>query len=191
MKIVRADLIHARQIREIYAPFVTNGVVSFETRTPDIEAFKNRIQKYSQKFPWLVMTDGDNVVGYAYASAYREREAYQWVAECSVYIRADYKKKGIARQLYSALFKLLKLQGIYTVYAVITVPNPESVKFHEQMGFRWFATYENAGYKLDRWCHVGWWQLGLKEPGTNIPTPIVSFPDLDPQVVEKVLQESL
>jgi len=188
MKIRTVKLSDAAQIRNIYAPFVTDSLVTFETEVPGIEEFENRIRKYAQQYPWLVMAEGDIVLGYAYASAYRERAAYQWVVECSVYVHADYKKKGIARKLYAALFKLLQLQGIYKVYAVITVPNPESVGFHEKMDFRWFATYENVGYKSGHWCHVGWWQLTLKEPGESIPPPPHPFPDLDKETVEKVLQ---
>lgn len=188
MKIQIANSSHAEQISAIYAPFVTDGLVTFETQIPGIEEFEYRIAQYSQKYPWLVMVEGTTVLGYTYASAYRERVAYQWVAECSVYIHPDHKKKGIAGRLYAALFKLLQRQGIYKVYAVITVPNPESVGFHEEMGFRWFATYENVGYKSDHWCHVGWWQLTLKEPDENIPVPPLFFPDLDPEMVEKILQ---
>ncbi|MGC4234491.1 MAG: GNAT family N-acetyltransferase [Niabella sp.] len=191
MKIQIANSSHAKQISAIYAPFVTDGLVTFETQIPGIEEFENRIVQYSRKYPWLVMVEGTTVLGYAYASAYRERVAYQWVAECSVYIHPDQKKKGIAGRLYTALFKLLQLQGIYKVYAVITVPNPESVGFHEKMGFRWFATYENVGYKSGHWCHVGWWQLTLKEADENIPAPPFFFPDLDPGMVEKILQGSM
>ncbi len=129
MKISVAERSHAGEIRDIYAPFIHDGFVTFETQIPDKETFEERILHYTQKFPWLVMEENGKVLGYAYASAYRERVAYQWVAECSVYVHADYRKKRIAATLYNALFELLKLQGFYKVYAVITVPNPQSVGF--------------------------------------------------------------
>lgn len=113
MKIQIANSSHAEQISAIYAPFVTDGLVTFETQIPGIEEFEYRIAQYSQKYPWLVMVEGTTVLGYTYASAYRERVAYQWVAECSVYIHPDHKKKGIAGRLYAALFKLLPSGRVY------------------------------------------------------------------------------
>lgn len=189
MKIIKAQPVHAGPIRNIYAPFVENGFVTFETQVPDIEVFEERIIHYTQKYPWLVMEEDETVLGYAYASAYRERIAYQWVVECSVYVHADHQKKGIAAKLYEALFDLLRLQGLYKVYAVITIPNAQSVGFHEKMEFKWFATYENVGYKAGKWCNVGWWQLTLTEPDESIPSAPTPFPKLDNTAVENILNK--
>jgi phosphinothricin acetyltransferase len=189
MKISVAERSHAGEIRDIYAPFIHDGFVTFETQIPDKETFEERILHYTQKFPWLVMEENGKVLGYAYASAYRERVAYQWIAECSVYVHADYRKKRIAATLYNALFELLKLQGFYKVYAVITVPNPQSVGFHEKMGFKWFATYENVGYKAGKWCDVGWWQLTLAEPNNSVPPAPIPFPQLDNATVAFILNK--
>ena len=189
MKIKIAKPIHAAAIRAIYTPFVQDGFVTFETEVPDIEVFEERIAHYTKRYPWLVMEEDGAVLGYAYASAYRERIAYQWVVECSVYVHADHQKKGVAAKLYEALFDILRLQGLYKVYAVITVPNPQSVGFHERMGFTWFATYENVGYKAGKWCDVGWWQLTLTEPDNSIPPAPTPFPLLDNSVVENILNK--
>jgi phosphinothricin acetyltransferase len=184
-----AESIHAGAIRDIYAPFVQEGFVTFETQVPEIEDFEKRIAHYTERYPWLVMEEDGVVLGYAYASAYRERVAYQWVVECSVYVQGNHQKKGIAAKLYEALFDLLRLQGLYKVYAVITVPNPQSVGFHEKMGFTWFATYENVGYKAGKWCDVGWWQLTLTEPDNSIPSAPIPFPQLDNSAVDNILKK--
>ncbi|WP_114792830.1 N-acetyltransferase family protein [Niabella yanshanensis] len=189
MNIGIAHPAQAGGIRDIYAPFVRDGFVTFETQVPDKDNFAERIAQYTQKYPWLVMEENGMVLGYAYASAYRERIAYQWVVECSVYIHASHRKRGIAAKLYEALFEILRLQGLYKVYAVITVPNPQSVGFHEKMGFKWFATYENVGYKAGKWCHVGWWQLTLTEPDDSIPSAPTPFPQLDQLTVDKILEK--
>jgi L-amino acid N-acyltransferase YncA len=189
MTIKIVESIHAGAIRDIYAPFVQDGFVTFETQVPEVEDFEKRIAHYTERYPWLVMEEDGVVLGYAYASAYRERVAYQWVVECSVYVHGDHQKKGIAAKLYEALFDLLRLQGLYKVYAVITVPNPQSVGFHERMGFTWFATYENVGYKAGKWCDVGWWQLTLTEPDNSIPSAPIPFPQLDNSAVDNILKK--
>lgn len=189
MNIRIAESRHAKQIRDIYAPFVTDGFVTFETEVPDIETFEKRIAGYTQKYPWLVMEEQGHVLGYAYASAYRERIAYQWVVECSVYVHAGQRNRGIAARLYRALFDLLAMQGLYKVYAVITVPNDQSTGFHEKMGFSWFATYKNVGYKAGKWCDVGWWELTLTEPAGQIPSEPIPFPKLNNAAVNDLLKK--
>lgn len=153
----------AAPILEIYAPFIKQTSITFETEVPAVADFANRINAYLENWPWLVYEKNGQVIGYAYASRYRERKAYQWGVECSVYIHNDHYRKGIARALYTKLFAILKLQGFTTVYAVINLPNDQSVALHESMGFRHFATYEKVGYKLGKWKNVGWWQLQLND----------------------------
>lgn len=157
---------------EIYAPFVSSTSITFETEVPALAAFENRIRQYMEFCPWLVAEDKGRIAGYAYAYRHRERTAYQWSVECSVYIHPDYLRKGIASRLYNALFPILRLQGFRNVYAVINLPNDQSVALHERLGFRYFATYEQVGYKLGKWKNVGWWRLILGEFGENPAAPI-------------------
>lgn len=182
------DDIDIAQVIEIYAPFILNTVVTFENKVPSVNEFKNRIDHYLEYFPWLVADDGGKIAGYAYASKYRDRIAYQWVVEISVYMHPDYKKKGIAKKLYEALLDILRLQGIYRIYAVIGLPNDESVKFHEKMGFSWFASYKNTGYKLGRWRDTGWWEFVLKQADEE-PAPPVFFPELDKNKITEILKK--
>lgn len=173
-------------ILAIYAPYIRNTSLTFETGVPPVADFANRIRSYMEYFPWLVYEEQGQVRGYAYASRYREREAYQWSVECSVYIHDDHHRSGIAGKLYSALFDLLKAQGFTTVYAVINLPNDPSVAFHESMGFRYFATYEKVGYKLGKWKNVGWWQLQLNDYIMEPPAPI-HFSQLDHGIITETL----
>ncbi|MEO8403353.1 MAG: N-acetyltransferase family protein [Chitinophagaceae bacterium] len=168
----------ASQILDIYAPYIATTSLTFETELPSVESFGQRIETYQQNWPWLVCEIDQIIAGYAYASRYRERTAYQWCVECSVYIHDNFLKKGIARALYTTLFEILKKQQFYTVYAVINLPNDPSVALHERMGFEYFATYKNVGYKLGKWKNVGWWQLILNEYKDD-PAPPTMFAELN------------
>lgn len=163
----------APNILSIYAPYVENTSLSFETEVPSEKDFAARIEKNLNHWPWLVAKIDGIIVGYAYASGYRERKAYEWSVECSVYVHQDYQRKGIAKVLYNTLFEILKIQGFKNVYAVINLPNDKSVAFHESMGFSYFATYEKVGYKLRQWKNVGWWRLVLNEFEDEPASPIV------------------
>src|ERR1700712_1758493 len=130
----------AASLRAIYAPFIETTAITFENEVPSIEEIAARIEKGSRNYPWLVCTDKERVAGYVYGSLYREREAYQWTSECSIYIHPDYHGKGLAMEMYSILFQIMKMQGFKTVYAGITLPNEASVRLHEKCGFEHFAT---------------------------------------------------
>ena len=111
------------------------------------------------------------VLGYAYASRHRDRAAYQWSIDVSVYVRADAHRRGIGRALYAALLRIVTAQGFYRAYAGITLPNASSVGLHEAMGFRPVGVYRAVGYKLGAWHDVGWWDLALAAAGPAPPPP--------------------
>jgi len=171
----------AASILDIYEPYIRDTSITFETGIPTVSEFGIRINSYLENWPWLVYEKNGLIAGYAYASRYRERVAYQWGVECSVYIHDQYQRMGIARDLYTKLFAILKSQGFTTVYAVINLPNDPSVALHERMGFRYFATYEKVGYKLGKWKNVGWWQLQLNE---YLPEPAapVKFSEMSDEI---------
>lgn len=171
----------------IYAPYIRNTSITFETGVPAVADFANRIRSYLEHWPWLVYEKDGQIVGYAYASRYRERVAYQWSVECSAYVHDDYLRSGIANALYTALFAILKKQGFTTVYAVINLPNERSVAFHEHMGFIYFATYAKVGYKLGNWKDVGWWQLQLNEYLQEPPVP-VKLSTMNHQVLKELIE---
>jgi L-amino acid N-acyltransferase YncA len=184
MAIIRlASPSDAKGILDIYGPYVRDTSLTFETEMPTIEAFGERIAAYLNYCPWLVCEIDGRIAGYAYANRYRERAGYQWCVESSVYVHDDFLRRvpvradtpqggGVGTALYAALFEILKRQGFFNVYAVINLPNDRSVAFHEHMGFEYFATYKNVGYKLGKWKNVGWWQLILNEYIDNPPPPV-------------------
>jgi len=175
-------------ILAIYAPYIEKTSFTFEIDVPSPEAFAERISSYLESWPWLVCEVDGVIAGYAYAARYRERVAYQWSVESSVYIHDDHQRKGIARILYSALFKILKRQGFRNVYAVINLPNEKSVAFHESLGFSYFATYEQVGYKLGQWKNVGWWRLIVNEFGQEPAAPVL-FSLLDKEFLPALFEQ--
>ena len=148
---------------KIYSEFVLHSAVSFETEVPGEAEFRGRIEKYMAHAPWLVCEVDGRIAGYAYATPYRERRAYQWSVESTVYVHADFRRRGIAAALYQNLIRALRRQGFFNAYAAITLPNPASVSLHESLGFRPIGVYEDVGYKLGAWHGVGWWGLRLQE----------------------------
>ena len=110
-----------------------------------------RIEHTLKSFPWLVYEDTGEILGYAYASQHRVRSAYQWSVDVSVYIHEHSRRQGIGRKLYGALFKLLRQQGFYNVYADITLPNPSSVALHKAMEMQPLGVYQKVGYKRGAW----------------------------------------
>ncbi len=148
---------------DIYAPFVKNTVITFEYEVPTMAEFSSRIANISPKYPWLVCEMGGRIVGYAYASQFHERAAYDWSVDASVYVHPDFHGKKIGTALYSCLLELLKLQGFYNVYAIITGANQGSLDFHQSLGFRPAGLYCKVGYKFNQWQDVQWLTLTIKD----------------------------
>lgn len=180
----------AEMMLDIYAPYIENTTITFETEVPSIGSFRHRVEAYLQKFPWLVAEQDGVVIGYAYASAYRDREAYQWSCECSVYMHEQFKGTGVAAQLYKAVFQILTFQGFRNVYAVIGVPNERSEKFHARCGFEHFALYKDVGSKFGKWYDVGWWKLQLNSYDLQPPPPLY-FSAIAPADIQRLLGEGL
>jgi L-amino acid N-acyltransferase YncA len=167
----------AAAIAAIYAPNVTDTVISFEYAPPDAAEMRRRLEKVLAQFPWLVWEEQGVVGGYVYASAHKERAAYQWSADVSAYVHGDFRRRGVARALYETLFQILRVQGYQNAYAGITLPNAASVGLHEAVGFTPVGVYRHVGFKMGRWHDVGWWELSL---GALVPDPPAPrpFPDV-------------
>lgn len=159
----------SKSILDIYAPFITDTAITFECEVPTIEEFMNRMSSIQEKYPWLVCEIDGIIVGYAYASQYSGRAAYDWSVDFSIYINPNYHGKKIGRALYSSLFELVKLQGYYNAYAGIALPNMKSKSFHEAFGFKMVGVYKNVGYKHGKWHDVGWYALDIAE---HIKSPV-------------------
>jgi len=175
VRVVRDE--DAAAIRAIYAPSITDGTATFEIVLPEVAAMRERIRTRLQHYPWLVWEESGDVLAYAYAGRFRERAAYDWIAETSIYVRADACRRGIARRLYGSLLELMRLQGINQAVGVITLPGTASVALHESMGFSPAGIWRHAGYKLQQWWDVGVWQKEL-QPVAYPPPPVVPFAEM-------------
>lgn len=154
----------------IYAPHVEESPVSFEERAPDAAELGARIERYGASHAWLVAERYDQVVGYAYATAFNERPAYRWSTSVSVYIADAARGEGAGRALYEALFDRLRERGFRMACAGITLPNEASVGLHQHLGFELVGVNREIGWKQGAWRDVGWYQLELS-PAPNGPPP--------------------
>ena len=184
----------AEQLLETYTPFVISedsslSNVSFELAAPDVEEFRQRIQDSSKQFPYLVGEVNGQILGYVYCHPYRERLAYQWAVEVTIYLAPAGQGKGLGRLLYETMEKLLCLQGVTMAYSCITVGNDHSIKMHEALGYRLIGTFTNSGYKNGQWLDTVWLEKQL-QPCPKQPDNIKSWWELDPDAVAAVLTEA-
>jgi L-amino acid N-acyltransferase YncA len=157
--VTKAD---AAQICAIYNHYIETSVISFELTPVSIEQMVLRIEQIDALgLPWLVATDGEQLLGYAYATTWKARIAYRFSVEISIYLAQQGTAKGIGTALYQALFKALEAQEIHAVVACIALPNAHSVALHEKFGMRKVGHFEEVGQKFDKWLDVGYWQLNL------------------------------
>ncbi len=171
-----ASISDAAAIQGIYGPMVERTSISFELEPPTVEEMAHRIESTLPKYPYLVAEREGLVVGYAYASQHRAREAYQWSVDVTVYVAPEAHRSGIARALYARLIPVLERQGFHTAYAGIALPNEGSVGLHEALGFEHLGTYTEVGFKQGKWHDVGYWRKRLNS--ATSPGPIVPFSQL-------------
>ena len=150
-------------ISRIYRDVVLGSSISFEEVPPDPKEMSKRMLA-NPRLPWLVASVGDVVVGYAYASRHRERAGYRWSAECSVYVDAPFRARGIGRRLYEALIDEVASLGYISLFAGIALPNAASTRLHASLGFESVGVFRAVGYKHGRWHDVAWLRRQLNEP---------------------------
>jgi L-amino acid N-acyltransferase YncA len=153
----------ASAIVSIYNYYVTSTTITFEEAAVTAEEMARRIDNVaSAGLPWLVLESEGKVIGYAYATKWRERAAYRYSVESTVYLRQGHGGKGLAGPLYGALIAQLRECGVHAVIGGIAQPNEASVRLHEKLGFQRVAMFREVGRKFDRWLDVGYWELLLK-----------------------------
>ncbi len=155
----------AAAIAAIYAPFVDDTVISFEDVAPTAAEMAARIERLTDTHAWLLADDGGEILGYAYGCPHRERAAYRWATEVSVYVDPRHERRGAGRALYSSLLSALAERGYRIALAGIALPNDASVGLHEACGFTLVGVYPRIGFKHGAWWDVGWWQLELTPAG--------------------------
>lgn len=158
----------AEALAAIYAPYVLETSITFETAPPTKDEFCERIRRIGATYPYLVAEVEDRVVGYAYASTFIAREAARFSAEVSIYIDTAYKGHGLGRALYEALEKACRAQGLVNLLAAIAAPHgasayvdTNSIDFHAHLGYTKVAHFDRVGYKFDEWIDLVWMQKRL------------------------------
>ena len=153
----------ASAICKMYNHYIRETVITFEEEELTDQEMLERIKKVTNKFIWLVYELDGEILGYAYANTWRERIAYRYSIETSVYVDPNAKGKGIGKMLYQELLEYLKEKGYQQIIGGITLPNEASEKFHEHFGFKKVAHFSKVGLKFDQWHDVGFWQLDLSK----------------------------
>lgn len=161
----------------IYAPYVAETAVSFELVPPGAGEMAGRIQRTLERTPWIVAESGGIVRGYAYGSRHRERPAYDWTVETTVYVDRAFHGRGIGRACMRALLEVLRVQGFHLAVAGVTPPNAASVGLHLALGFERIGRFDAIGYKFGRWHGVEWFGLELG-PRPDEPLPVRPIGDL-------------
>ncbi|MFC0105042.1 GNAT family N-acetyltransferase [Kibdelosporangium aridum] len=162
MKVRDATELDADACAAIYAPYVRDTAITFESDPPTPAEMAVRIATASKTHAWLVLEDdGGGIIGYAYGGPFKAREAYRWSCEVSVYLELGRRRSGGGRALYTALLQRLAQRGYRTVAAGMTLPNDASVGLHKAMGFEPIGTYKRIGWKLGAWHDVAWVQRSI------------------------------
>ena len=163
----------ASAVLAIYGPVVAESSATFELEVPNLDDFSKRLAGIAGRFPfWVAESAEGALLGYAYGTTHRERVAYQWAVETSVYVATSAHRRGVARALYGALLPSLAERGFVWAYGVITLPNDASVALHAASGYESFATYAAAGQKFGRWHDVHWMRVRLNPPRDGMAEPV-------------------
>lgn len=176
-----ATLQDAEALLDIYAPYVTDTAITFEYEIPSLEEFRERIRHTLERYPYLVLEQDGEILGYAYAGPFKERAAYDWAVETTVYVKQGKKKQGIGRKLYQALEAALMQQNILNLNACIGYPTVEdeyltrnSMEFHQHLGYRLVGQFKQCGYKFGRWYDMIWMEKLIGEHEEK-PQAVIPF----------------
>lgn len=182
----------AAALLAVYAPYVENTAITFEYEVPSLEEFRGRIARTLQHYPYIVAETASGgepcVAGYAYAGPLHVRASYAWSAETSIYVRADLKKSGIGKALYTVLEKALAAQNFINLNACIASPIVEdeyltrnSIQFHEHMGYSMIGEFNKCAYKFGRWYNMVWMEKFIADH-PDVPPAVIPFGQIPPEV---------
>lgn len=190
IKIEMATYQDLPEILAIYRYYVENTAITFEYTTPSLTEFTKRYEKTIEKYPYLIAKDGNEVVGYVYASCLKDRQAYDWSVETSIYVKKGCQKSGIGKKLYSALEKILANQGITNLYACIASPieedqylNTNSIDYHQHIGYQMIGKFHCCGYKFNNWYDMVWMEKIIGKH-SNKPEMIKLFKEIKNEIVD-------
>ncbi|MBZ6526618.1 N-acetyltransferase family protein [Aerococcaceae bacterium DSM 111021] len=176
-----------KNIWNIYRQYIETPI-TFEHKMPTPEEFETRLESIIQNYACIVCEVDDEILGYAYAHRFAERAGYNWTAELSVYTDSKAKGLGGGRQLYEKLLELCKLQGIHTVYGLVTENNSASENLHEKLGFRLAGVFRNVGFKEGRWLSCSYYEKDLASYNDK-PNPMKSISDIKKDDIKELLSK--
>ena len=159
----------AEELLNIYAPYVEKTAITFEYEVPSVNEFRKRIRNILKKYPYIVEEKEGEILGYAYAGVFKNRAAYDWAVETTIYVREDQRKSGVGRALYEGLENILKMQNILNLN--------NSVQFHDHMGYRLVGRFQQCGNKFGRWYDMVWMEKHIGEHKEN-PEKVKSFTEI-------------
>lgn len=187
-----AEVVDAAGLLAVYAPYVEHTAITFEYEVPSEEEFAGRIARTLERYPYLVAEVAGRPVGYAYASPFKSRAAYDWAVETSIYVDDSCQHQGIGRVLHDALEEALRLQGILNMEACIAYPEEpdehltcNSAEFHAHMGYRMVGEFKRCGYKFNRWYNMVWMEKHIGEHRSLQPA-VHAFPEVRALVSERL-----
>ena len=181
----------APRLLEIYAPYVEKTAITFECNVPDKAEFENRIENVLKKYPYIIAETNGEAVGYAYAGAFNEREAYDRSVEVTVYVKEKFRNEGIGKRLYEVLERILSMQNILNLNACIAYNEKEdeyltknSAQFHEHLGYKLVGEFHQCGYKFGRWYNMIWMEKHIGAHSLP-PKPVRKFDEVRERLAEE------
>jgi len=152
----------SQAIARIYNHYIRESVITFEESEVTASEMNSRVEKVNDSsLPWLVAEMDGALLGYAYATKWKERSAYRYAVESSIYMDPNRVGSGSGTALYRELLSCLRTKSVHTVIGGIAQPNDASIALHEKLGFSKVAHFKEVGFKFGRWVDVAYWQLAL------------------------------
>ncbi len=151
----------AKKICSIYNEYIKNSRVTFEETPKTVDEIASRIETITESYPWIVYEENGNVIGYTYASKWKERSAYRYTVETAIYLDSRHHGKGIGTKLKGSMIDELRQRSFHSVISGIALPNPASIALCEKFGFKKIAHFKEVGFKFNKWVDVAYWQLLL------------------------------
>lgn len=175
----------AAGVLAVYAPYVEQTTVSFEVDVPSVEEYAQRIEHKLAATTFIVLVDKEtgHIAGFAYNGSFRERPAYDWASEISIYLSPEHQGRGLGSILLETLESLMRAQGVVMSEACITSSNTDSIAFHAKHGYAVCGEHHRCGFKLGSWLDVTWME---KELAPAPPYPVPCHP-ADAETTERII----
>lgn len=183
-----AVLDDAERILEIYRYYVEKTAITFEWTVPTLEEFKARMRRTMEKFPYIVALEDKKIIGYSYVGPFKEREAYGWAVETTIYLDSEKRHCGAGKKLYLAMEEILRRMHILNLNACIGYPKQDdeyltknSAQFHEHLGYTLAGKFHDCGYKFGKWYDMVWMEKMIGSHPSN-PEKVLNFNEIKGQL---------